>query len=430
MNTLRAVKGMNDLFEDELLTWRHVERVMREVFVAHGFGEVRTPLVEETELYVRGVGEGTDIVGKEMFRVVRAPATGEPVDAAESLTLRPEGTAGVVRAMIENGKVIADSYQKVFYAGPMFRAERPAKGRYRQFHQLGCETLGYAEPAADVEVIALVHMLLGKLGVPAKLMLSSLGDAGADRQKYNDALRGYFASHQGALSDDSKRRLVTNPLRILDSKDAGDQKLVVGAPKPLEFLSDAARAHFDAVKAGLEALSVPYTIDATIVRGLDYYTRTVFEFVGEAGLGAQSTVAAGGRYDGLVSELGGRPTPAVGFAAGIERLILVMKATGHTVAETPPDLVLVSADDAGRAMCAQLAYALRRDGVRVGVDLRGRSVKAQFKSATNTAARFTIMVGSSEIAAGNGELKAKASSTVQAVVALDAASIKAALSTP
>ncbi|HEY4222387.1 MAG TPA: histidine--tRNA ligase [Myxococcota bacterium] len=403
--TLRAVRGMNDLFEDELVTWRHVEDAARSLFLAYGFGEIRTPVVEDTELYVRGVGEGTDIVGKEMFRVSKA---GDD----ESLALRPEGTAGVVRAMIEAGKLMPDAYYKVFYAGPMFRAERPAKGRYRQFHQLGAEVLGYAEPAADVEVIAAVHALLMRLGIPAQLLLSSLGDAGPDRVKYNDALRAYFAGHESALSDDSKRRLQQNPLRILDSKDEGDQLLVVDAPKPLDFLSDAARAHFDAVKAGLEAQSIPFTIEPKIVRGLDYYTRTVFEFVGEAGLGAQSTVAAGGRYDGLVQELGGRPTPAVGFAAGIERLILVMNATGHKQEKTPPALALIGADDAGRLLCHKLASALRSRGVVVDVDLRARSVGALMRAANKSGARFTVTIGSSEIASGSMSLKTMATGAV------------------
>ncbi len=424
--TLRAVKGMNDLFEEELAAWRHLEDAAREVFLAFAYGEIRTPLVEETELFVRGVGEGTDIVGKEMFRVVRAPPAGGvahgPEDK-ESLSLRPEGTAGVVRAMQENGKLVADAYHKVFYLGPMFRAERPAKGRYRQFSQLGCEVLGYADPAADVEVIALVQALLERLGVAGdtRLLLSSLGDAGPDRQRYNEALRAYFAAHKDALSEDSLRRLEQNPLRILDSKDEGDQKLVVDAPKPLDFLSEDARAHFAAVKQGLDDLGVAYTVEPKIVRGIDYYTRTVFEFVGEAGLGAQSTVAAGGRYDGLVEELGGRATPAVGFAAGIERLLLMIAALGKTPPARPCTLMLIAADDGGRAMCRKLAYALRRAGVRVDVDLRARSVKAQMKHADKSAALFTATVGSSEIERGSMPLKTMATGAVVDVPLVPAA---------
>lgn len=415
---------MHDLFEEDLATWRHLEEVTRETFLAYGFGEIRTPVVEEAELFIRGVGEGTDIVGKEMFlfqdRDPRHP---------KQLCLRPENTAGVVRAMIENGKVIADAFHKVFYLGPQFRNERPQAGRYRQFSQLGCEVLGYSEAAADVEVIALVHTLLARLGIPpgqVKLLLSTLGDAGEDRRRYNEALRSYLGSHRDQLSDDSKRRLDTNPLRILDSKDAGDQKLVDGAPKPVDFLSDDARAHFDEVRAGLDRLGIPYVLEPKLVRGIDYYTRTVFEFVGEAGLGSQSTVAAGGRYDGLVSELGGRPTPAVGFAAGIERLVLVMKALGQAKSPEGPALMLIAADADGRATAQQLAFALRAQGRRVEVDLKGRSVKAQMRHADRSGARFTLVLGSREIAEGRADLKAMATGSVQPV-SLDAAALLAAM---
>ena len=410
METLRAPKGMNDLFEDELATWRHLEATVREVFLAYGFGEVRTPVVEEAELFVRGVGEGTDIVGKEMFifpdRDPRSP---------KQLCLRPENTAGVVRAMIENGKLVADAYWKVFYLGAQFRNERPQAGRYRQFHQLGCEVLGYPEPAADVEVIALAQALTARLGITdVKLHLSSLGDA-ADRPRFREALLAYLRPRAAELSEDSKRRLELNPLRILDSKDEGDRQLCADAPKPLDFLSDDARRHFDAVRAGLDRLGVQYVIDPLLVRGLDYYTRTVFELIGSHGLGAQSTLAAGGRYDGLVSELGGRPTPAVGFAGGIERLILVMKALGLSAPPHAPAVMLIGADEAGASRCAELAHQLRGRGVAVEVDLRGRSVKAQMRHADRSGARFTAVVGSSEIELGTVSLKNMGAGTVATV---------------
>lgn len=410
METVRAPKGMNDLFEDELVTWRHLERTVREVFLSYGFGEVRTPVVEEAELFVRGVGEGTDIVGKEMFifpdRDPRAP---------KQLCLRPENTAGVVRAMIENGKIVADAYWKVFYLGPQFRNERPQAGRYRQFHQLGCEVLGYAEPAADIEVIASAHAILTRLGITdVALHISSIGDA-ADRPRYKEALLAYLQPHEAALSDDSKRRLRVNPLRILDSKDEADRRICADAPKPLDFLSDEARAHFDAVKAGLERLGIPYRVDPLLVRGLDYYTRTVFELIGTHGLGAQSTVIAGGRYDGLVAELGGRPTPAVGYAGGVERLVLVMRALGLTAPAPTPALMVIGADDAGHARCAELAFALRRDGLAVEVDLRGRSVKAQMRHADRAGARFTAVVGSSEIERGTVSVKNMAAGSVESI---------------
>ncbi|MCC7110864.1 MAG: histidine--tRNA ligase [Deltaproteobacteria bacterium] len=410
METLRAPKGMNDLFESDLVSWRHLEATVREVFLAYGFGEVRTPLVEEAELFIRGVGEGTDIVGKEMFLF-----TDRDPKHPKQLCLRPENTAGVVRAMIENGKIVADAFWKVFYLGAQFRNERPQAGRYRQFHQLGCEVLGYAEPAADVEVIAAAHTLLTRLGITdVKIHLSSIGDV-ADRPRYREALLAYLRPHAAALSEDSKRRLDTNPLRILDSKDEGDQKLCADAPKPMDFLSDEARGHFDAVKAGLDRLGIPYVIDPLLVRGLDYYTRTVFELKGSHGLGSQSTVMAGGRYDGLVAELGGRPTPAVGFAGGIERLLMVMKALGHSVPAPTPALMLIGADEAGAARCAELAFALRRQGVGVEADLRGRSVKAQMRHADRSGARFTAVVGSSEIERGGVSLKNMAAGSVATV---------------
>lgn len=413
---LSGVKGTDDLFEAELATWRHVEQIARETFYAWGFGEIRTPILEETAVFVRGVGEGSDIVGKEMFAF---DDKSEREGTHVSVCLRPENTAGVVRAMVQHGKLMADAFEQVFYIGPMFRRERPAAGRRRQFHQIGCEAFGFAEPGMDVAVIAAVHTLLTRLGVASatKLHLNSLGDS-ADREGYSKALVEYFSAHEDKLSEDSRRRLRENPLRILDSKDAGDQKLVVDAPKPVAWLSEAAKLHFDAVKAGLTRLGIPFIVDDALVRGLDYYTRTVFEFVGEAGLGAQSTVAAGGRYDGLVETLGGRPTPAVGFAAGIERLILMMTALGTTADAPVPALYLVGADDDGRALVDLLAYGLRLQGVVVGADVRGRSVKAQMKAADKSQARLSAVIGSGEIAAGTVKVKTMATGDVREI-ALD-----------
>lgn len=422
MELIRAVKGMDDLFEADLGLWRHIESIARETFQGYGFGEIRTPILEETALFVRGVGEGTDIVGKEMFAFDdKSERHGESV----SVCMRPENTAGVVRAMLENGKLPADSFEQVFYIGPMFRRERPAAGRRRQFSQLGCEAFGTAEPGMDASVITLVHTLLTRLGLAphTRLLINSLGDA-AERQEFTAALVAYFQQHEAQLSDDSRRRLQQNPLRILDSKDKGDQALCAGAPKPIDFLSEAAKAHFDAVRASLDRLGIAYTVDPQLVRGLDYYTRTVFEFVGDKGLGAQSAVAAGGRYDGLVETLGGRPTPAVGFAAGIERLVLMCKAVGAVPAAAAPDLALIGADDAGRAECERLAYQLRCEGVRVVVDVRGRSVKAQMKAADKSGARLSATVGSSEIASRTVKVKTMAGGDVPAAdAALDAASL-------
>ncbi|MDP2343347.1 MAG: histidine--tRNA ligase [Deltaproteobacteria bacterium] len=421
MEQLRAVKGMDDLFEAELALWRHVEQVARETFLAYGFGEIRTPILEETALFVRGVGEGTDIVGKEMFSFE---------DGGGAVCLRPENTAGVVRAMLEGGKLGADTFNQVFYVGPMFRRERPQAGRRRQFHQIGCEAFGYAEPGMDITVIALIHTILKKLGLASstKLLLNTLGDP-AERAGYTAALVDYFGKHQDRLSDDSKRRLQQNPLRIFDSKDRNDQQLAVDAPKPKDFLSEGAKAHFDDVAAGLSRLGIPFSIDPTLVRGLDYYTRTVFEFVGEAGLGAQSTVCAGGRYDGLVETLGGRATPAVGFAGGIERLVLMIKAVGSAPVVDAPDFALVSLDEPGRLECERLAYQLREAGVRVVVDVRNRPERAQRKSADKSGAQLSITIGTGDIAARTVKVKTMATGDVSGV-ALDAASLIGLLGRP
>jgi histidyl-tRNA synthetase len=417
METLRAVKGMNDLFEDELATWRRVEEAARRTCSAFGYGEIRTPILEETALFVRGVGEETDIVTKEMYAFA---------DGDKSVCLRPENTAGVVRAMVEHGKLPADADERVFYVGPMFRRERPQKGRYRQFHQLGAEALGFSSASVDVEMMAMIAAFLDALGVTGvKLLVNTLGDA-AERGPYADALRAYFGQHEAELSEDSKRRLTTNVLRILDSKDPKDRALAQGAPRTLDHLGDASRAHFDAVTNGLARLGIPFVVEPTLVRGLDYYTRTVFEVVAEAGLGAQNTVAAGGRYDGLVQTLGGRPTPAVGFAAGIERLVLLLQDAGKAANATGPELYLIGADDDGRASAERLAYGLRRRGVRVEIDHRGRSVKAQMRGADRSAARFTMVLGSREIAGGAADLKRMAGGDVSRV-ALDVDALDVAM---
>ena len=420
MDLLRAVKGMDDLYETDLVLWRHVEQVARETFLAYGFGEIRTPILEETALFVRAVGAATDVVGKEMFAF---EDKGGRDNTGKLVCLRPENTAGVVRAMLEAGKLGADSFSQVFYVGPMFRREQPQAGRRRQFHQIGCEAFGFSEPGMDVATMALVQTLLQRLGLAGstKLLINSLGDS-AERAGYTAALVAYFGQHQDRLSDDSKRRLQQNPLRIFDSKDRNDQAIAKDAPKPLAFLSDAARAHFDDVTAGLTRLGIPFVVDETLVRGLDYYTRTVFEFVGEAGLGAQSTVCAGGRYDGLVETLGGRPTPAVGFAGGIERLVLMIKALNAAPDVAGPDLFLVSADDAGRLECERLAYQLRQRGIRVVVDVRGRPERAQRKSADKSGARLSAVIGSSDIAARTVKVKTTATGDVSEV-ALDASAL-------
>lgn len=420
MDLLRAVKGMDDLYETDLVLWRYIESVARETFLAYGFGEIRTPILEDSALFVRAVGAATDVVAKEMFSF---EDKGGRDHSGKAVCLRPENTAGVVRALLEAGKLAADSFQQVFYVGPMFRREQPQAGRRRQFHQIGCEAFGYAEPAMDIAVIAAIQTVLQRLGLASatKLSINTLGDA-EERVKYTAALTQYLAQHQDQLSEDSKRRLLHNPLRILDSKDARDQQIVVAGPKPMEFLSAAARAHFDEVTAGLNRLGIPFVVDPMLVRGLDYYTRTVFEFIGAAGLGAQSTVCAGGRYDGLVESLGGRSTPAVGFAGGIERLVLMVKALGAAPALEGPELFLVSADESGRSECERLAFELRHRGIRVLVDVRGRPERAQRKSADKSGARFSALIAASDIAGRTVTVKTMATGDV-CEVALDATSL-------
>jgi histidyl-tRNA synthetase len=404
---IQSVKGMQDLFEESLRTWRHVERTAADVFAAFGYGEIRTPIVEEVQLFVRSVGEATDIVEKEMYAFVDRDRE------ATHLALRPENTAGVVRALVQHGLLPADADARVFYIGAMFRRERPQKGRYRQFHQLGAEAFGFAQPAADVEMMAMLHVFAERLGLSGvSLIVNTLGDK-ADRPRYAAALQAYLSSHEGALSEDSRRRLHTNPLRILDSKDAGDQEIVRDAPKPRSFLSDDARAHFEAVMDGLTRLSVPFVVDDRLVRGLDYYTRTVFELLATTGLGAQNAVAAGGRYDNLVHELGGRETPALGFAAGIERIVLLLEDAGKTVGPRGADIMLIGADESGRRLAQVLAHGLRQRGLFVDVDVRDRGVKALMKRADKSGARKVVVIGDREQNEGRAQVKTMATGVVQ-----------------
>ena len=421
--SIRAVKGMHDLFESELCTWRHVERLAQDIFLRFGYGEIRTPSLEETQLFVRSVGEATDIVEKEMY-------TFQDKDkGATFLSLRPENTAGVVRAALQAGKLHADAELKVFYLGPMFRRERPAKGRFRQFHQLGAEAFGIDTPELDVEMMAMLHMLLEQLGLGTiELRVNSLGGP-EDRPAYAQALREYFAEYQDKLSADSQRRLETNVLRILDSKDPGDQEIAAGAPRTLDHLSEASRQHFESVLAGLTRLNIPYTVDPKLVRGLDYYSGTVFEAIATSGLGAQNAVAGGGRYDHLVEDLGGRPTSAIGFAAGIERIVLLLEEAEKARKPASPQLMLVGADGPGREAAQQLAFTLRKVGVAVDVDLRSRSVKAQMKHADRANVSHVMVLGSQELEQNEATLKEMGSGNVESVT-LDAAGLAQRLTRP
>ncbi|MCP4501024.1 MAG: histidine--tRNA ligase [Deltaproteobacteria bacterium] len=411
MDRIKSVKGMHDLFEEQLSTWRVVERVAQDTFLAFGYGEIRTPVLEKTPLFVRGVGETSDIVSKEMFRFDDQGGDGKVTDVC----LRPENTAAVVRALLQAGKLTPDSDERVFYMGPMFRRERPAKGRFRQFHQFGAEAFGFTRSSIDVEMMAMVHTLIDELGSSGvSLLINTLGDA-EDRVAYTAALKDYYQDHFEQLSDDAKERLEKNPLRLLDGKEEILIKLAQDAPKIGGYLGDAARAHFDEVQEGLTRLNVPFVVEEKLVRGLDYYTRTVFEAVADSGLGAQNAVAAGGRYDGLVQQLGGKPMPGVGFAAGIERLVLLLENAKKTQLRSPARLMFIAADDAGRHFAEPLALALRKQGVKVELDHRGGKMKAQIRRADRANISFVVVLGTNEVESGKAQLKEMATGDVNEV---------------
>jgi histidyl-tRNA synthetase len=391
---ITGVKGMNDLLPAEIGRWQEMERVAREVFALYGYREVRTPAVEHAQLFARGVGEATDIVNKEMYVF---EDKGE-----ELLALRPEGTAGTVRAFIEHGAYV-EGPQKWFYLGPMFRRERPQKGRYRQFHQIGCEAFGIVEPFIDAEQIALAHDYFARLGVAATLKLNTVGDASC-RPAYLTELKAYLGSRKGELCPDCNDRIERNPLRVLDCKVEGCQPVLDRAPRLLERLCDGCRAHFDQVKAALDALGVAYQIDGRLVRGLDYYVRTAFEFTSDA-LGSQSAVAGGGRYDRLVETLGGPPTPAIGFALGQERLAMILEKAGRAPPAQGPAVFFVTADAEGAVEALRRATELRRAGIACDLDPRGGKMKAQFKQAERVGARYAVVLGGNEVRTGQAKLK-------------------------
>jgi histidyl-tRNA synthetase len=395
MESLRAVKGMNDVLPDEIPRWRRIEEAFWTTVHRYGYGEVRTPIVEPTQLFVRSIGEATDIVEKEMYTFV---------DKGEhSLTLRPEGTASAVRAFIEHTIASREPVTKWAYLGPMFRRERPARGRYRQFWQAGVEVYGDPGPHVDAEMIDMVVTLLRELGAQdLEVLINSLG-SGDTRTRYLDALVAYLRPHRDALSGDSQRRLETNPLRILDSKVPQDREVAAGAPSILDFLSDEDRAHFDELRRTLDALGTPYRVEPTLVRGLDYYSRTLFEVQGHGGeLGAQNTLCGGGRYDGLVESLGGPATPAIGFAFGIERILLLL---GGSEAVRGPDVFVIATSQDLRREAAVLLKELRAAGLRADSDLRGGSVKSQLRRADKLAARVALVLGPAEVERGVVQVK-------------------------
>ncbi|TBU98841.1 histidine--tRNA ligase [Stutzerimonas kirkiae] len=392
--SLQAIRGMNDILPGQTPIWRYLETTFAQLLDGYGYSEIRLPILEFTDLFARGIGEGTDVVDKEMYTFLDRNE--------ESLTLRPEGTAGCVRAVLEHGLSGGGQVQKLWYTGPMFRYEKPQKGRYRQFHQIGVEVFNQPGPDIDAELIVLTARLWKRLGLAdaVTLQLNSLGSSEA-RAEYRDALVAYLRERFDQLDEDSQRRLTTNPLRILDSKNAQTQALLVGAPTLSDYLDEASREHFEGLKARLDAVGIAYQINPKLVRGLDYYGRTVFEWVTDK-LGAQGTVCAGGRYDGLVGQFGGKPTPGVGFAMGVERLVLLLE----TLALVPealspaPHAYICAFGEAAELAALELAERLRDrvPGLRLLVNGGGGSFKSQFKKADKSGARFALILGEDELA--------------------------------
>mgnify|MGYP003343887041 CR=1 FL=1 len=386
---IRGIKGVKDLLPDDIGRWHLIESTARRLAETHGFREIRVPVFEVTELFARSIGASTDIVEKEMYTF--------PDRDGSSLTLRPEATAGVVRAYVEHNLAASPTAQKLYYVGPMFRHERPQAGRLRQFHQFGVESFGCADPAADVEVIALLWRFLSALGLPdLTLEINSLGEAG-DRPAYREILLEFLKKRAEKLCQNCGRRMETNPLRVLDCKVPECRTATEGAPKLTDHLSAPARAHFDEVLAGLKALDIPYLLNPRLVRGLDYYTLTAFE-VTTTHLGAQNAVGAGGRYDGLVETLGGPKTPAVGFAVGLERIALALP---EKMVPSPAKLVYVAGFGAqGRPAGLRLLHELRALGVRADSDFRASTLKAHMKQADRLGAMLTAILGDDEAAKG------------------------------
>ncbi|ENO13805.2 histidine--tRNA ligase [Marinobacter nanhaiticus D15-8W] len=400
MAKIKAIRGMNDILPDQSPIWQHLERTVGRVLRGYGYQEIRMPIVEQTELFKRSIGEVTDIVEKEMYTFDDRNG--------DSLTLRPEGTAGCVRAGEEHG-LLFNQTRKLWYAGPMFRHERPQKGRYRQFHQIGVECFGMNGPDIDAELLIMTARLWKELGLGehVRLEINSIGTS-ESRKAFRAALVDYLSGFRDQLDEDSKRRLETNPLRILDSKVPETQAILKDAPDLAEFLDEDSRAHFVGLQQRLDLADVPYTINSRLVRGLDYYGKTVFEWVTES-LGAQGTVCAGGRYDGLVEQLGGKSTPAVGFAMGIERLVLMLDTLGvvpQTV-NSDADLYVMGMGEAGEADALRVSEMLR-DAMPERIIMThcgGGSFKSQMKKADRSGARFGLLIGEDEVASRTVSVK-------------------------
>ena len=396
MSTLQAIRGTRDILPSESPLWATIEAIARQVLSQWAYREIRTPVFELTELFARGIGEATDAVGKEMYSFEDR--------GGRAIALRPEITAGLVRAFIQNKLYAQGGVQRLWHTGPAFRYERPQAGRQRQFHQLDVEILGSRDPRADVEIIAIATQILNNLGLTAlSLDLNSVG-SGEDRQTYREALVNYFTPFKDDLDEDSQDRLTRNPLRILDSKDKRTQEIVVDAPILLDYLSDDSQKHFDKVQQLLTNLGIPFNINPRLVRGLDYYTHTAFE-IQSSDLGAQATVCGGGRYDGLVAQLGGPDTPAIGFGMGMERLIILLEQMETFSAEAELDIYLISRGEKAEFQAVKLANDLRKEGYSVEVDLSGSAFGKQFKRADRSGAVLSLILGEAEAEADKVQLK-------------------------
>jgi histidyl-tRNA synthetase len=406
--TLQAVRGMNDILPGETSAWQYLEDTLRDVVHAYGYREIRLPLLEKTELFKRSIGEVTDIVEKEMYTFDDRNG--------DSLTLRPEGTASCVRACMEHG-LLHNQVQRLWYAGPMFRHERPQKGRYRQFHQIGVEAFGMAGPDIDAEMIFMTARMWDRLGLQgAVLQINSLGTPAA-RAEYRTALVAWLREHETALDADSRRRLESNPLRILDSKNPDMQALIEAAPRLPDYLDEESRTHFSALCALLDRAGLAYEVNPRLVRGLDYYSKTVFEWVTDQ-LGAQGTICAGGRFDGLVEQLGGKPAPAIGFALGLERLLALLEAGDTALPVSSPHVYLVLNGDRGVLEGMVFAETLRAvlPGLRLLSNCGNGSFKSQFKRADKSGAGYALVIGDDEAEQGTLLLKPLRSKIEQEVL--------------
>ena len=391
MKKIQSIRGMHDILPGESRLWQFVEETAKSLFDSFGYQQIRTPVMEQSALFHRAIGEVTDIVEKEMYSFDDRNG--------DNLTLRPEGTAGVVRACIEHG-LLHNQRQRLWYQGAMFRHERPQKGRYRQFHQMGVEAFGMQGPDIDLEILLMTARLWRQLGVDgAELQLNTLGTP-QERAIYRQQLVDYLSRHRASLDEDSKRRLISNPMRVLDSKNPEVQQVVSDAPLLMEYLGDESRRHFEQICEGLQEAGIDYSVNPRLVRGLDYYVLTVFEWVSDR-LGAQGTICAGGRYDGLVEQLGGKPTPAIGFGMGLERIISLLEENSAANLEKRADFYFVASGD--MEMKAQLiANKLRRDieSVRILANCGGGSFKSQFKKADRSGAGFALILGEEEFQRG------------------------------